>query len=72
MINNKLKIEGTKIFNYLRSKVNNLKENNPKTKVVALNIKIEEIDILLNYVRELMIEEDIYNASYKCKNISFI
>lgn len=69
MINNKLKIEGTKIFNYLRSKVNNLKENNPKTKVVALNIKIEEIDILLKYVRELMIEEDIYNASYKCKNI---
>lgn len=69
MINNKLKIEGTKIFNYLRSKVNNLKENNPKTKVVTLNIKIEEIDILLKYVRELMIEEDIYNASYKCKNI---
>lgn len=69
MINNKLKIEGTKIFNYLRSKVNNLKENNPKTKVIALNIKIEEIDILLKYVRELMIEEDIYNASYKCKNI---
>lgn len=69
MINNKLKIEGTKIFNYLRNKVNNLKENNPKTKVVALNIKIEEIDILLKYVRELMIEEDIYNASYKCKNI---
>lgn len=69
MINNKLKIEGTKIFNYLRSKVNNLKENNPKAKVIALNIKIEEIDILLKYVRELMIEEDIYNASYKCKNI---
>ena len=69
MINNKLKIEGTKIFNYLRSKVNNLKENNQKKKVVTLNIKIEEIDILLKYVRALMIEEDIYNASYKCKNI---
>ena len=68
-MNDKIRKEGTKIFNYLRSKVNNLKENNPKTKVVALNIKIEEIDILLKYVRELMIEEDIYNASYKCKNI---
>ena len=68
-MNDKIRKEGTKVFNYLRNKVNNLKENNPKTKVVALNIKIEEIDILLKYVRELMIEEDIYNASYKCKNI---
>ena len=69
MINNKVKLEGTKIFNYLRNKVNNLKENNPKTKVVTINMKIEDIDNLLKYVRELMIKEDVYNASCKCRNI---